>query len=668
MTEVGIEDLSIGNVEHPGTGWAENDWSNPAKGAYDVHGSWLVVLRNVRHGWIRRVHSFEADGNTLGTHMLSNGILVQDSRHVTVRDCDMQKVQYGGGGGNGYTYRIQNSQEILMADCAARYQRHGIVQSSMRNAGNVFHRVLTQETKRQTGGSGSTNGSGSDHHMHFSQSILFDMADADRDFYDARWRADWGTVAHGLTATNSVYWNTRGLGAHPSQGNLVRSAQYGHGFVIGTSGVHSSVDNSTVTSRTSPADFVEGVGSGDTLEPVSLYRDQFERRTGRVLADPAVSEAAGRRTLYSGPEAYALLAAAIDWGMADSPGRFQRWTQLEGPPATILDGSSRHSLVHLPQPGVYRFECRADNGWFSASREFQVELWSEPGENTSTEAGGDTYVRGDPYNFSNYGFAHPLPVKYARLELQREAYFQFPLAGDPSDALRAEVEITVTEPGERPAVEAFLTAGGWTETALTWNTRPAFIRTLGTFTPEGILRIPIDVADLVAAYQGGEPLSVGLRTAVETTAITTVASREAPDPGDRPRLVITRSGRSLYEQWAEAEFGPATVADPAQELTVWGKVADPDGDGVRNAFECVYGTDPQAFSPSSLKLDRDGILRFGVSHRADLPAVHWSNNLDTWDPLPPDEIRVSEVTESGYEAWLQVPAPAPGSFLRLVVP
>ncbi len=37
---------------------------------------------------------------------------------------------------------------------------------------------------------------------------------------------------------------------------------------------------------TAPEDFVEGVGQGDTLEPASLYEDQFARRVaGTVTRD-----------------------------------------------------------------------------------------------------------------------------------------------------------------------------------------------------------------------------------------------------------------------------------------------------------------------------------------------------------------------------------------------
>lgn len=408
LTGIGIEDISIGNIEHPGTsGWSESDFNDPSKSAYAVHASWMIQMENVRHGWIRNVHSFAHEENSLGTHMLSNGIRVLNSRNITLRDCDLQKVQYGGGGGNGYTYRFQNSQEVLVVDCAARYQRHGFVQSHMRNSGNVLHRVLSQETKQQTAGDGRTNGAGSDHHMHLSQSMLFDMATADRDFYDAHWRSTWGTVAHGLTSTNTVFWNTRGKQRHPARDHLVRSDQYGFGYVIGTSGASSIVDISVSTYRTEPADFVEGEGMGKTLQPASLYRDQLQKRTGLNIIDPEASVPSGLPTRYVGSTAEGLLSVIVDWGADNPDGRVVEWTQTAGPVAKIRDKTNPHSLVHLPEPGTYEFVCRIDNGWYASRLTVLLEL-AESGPSTyldwAEESFGPEVVADAGKEASRWGF------------------------------------------------------------------------------------------------------------------------------------------------------------------------------------------------------------------------------------------------------------------------
>lgn len=45
--------------------------------------------------------------------------------------------------------------------------------------------------------------------------------------------------------------------------------------------------------------------------------------------------------------------------------------------------------------------------------------------------------------------------------------------------------------------------------------------------------------------------------------------------------------------WADQNFGPATVSNPALNATVWGPGADPDNDGIPNVIEQSSGTDPK---------------------------------------------------------------------------
>lgn len=660
LTGVGVEHLSMGNVEHPGTsGWSEEDYNNPANSSYDVHDSWLIRMQNVRDGWIRGVTSFQADGNSLGTHMLSNGILILDSRNVTVRDCDMQKVQYGGGGGNGYTYRFQNSQEILLVNCAARYQRHGYVQSHMRNSGNVFHRVLTQDTKKQTAGSGTTNGSGSDHHMHLSQSMLFDQASADRDYYDARFRFAWGTVAHGLSAVGSVYWNTRGNQPAPSRSHLIRSDQFGYGYVIGTSGSTDSVDLSLNSSSTSPADFLEGEGAGGTLEPQSLYLDQLLKRTGLTYADPEIAWSPGMATLYAGEAAYALLSVDPLWQAANPDGRVVRWNQANGPAsATILHPDDAQTLVHLPVPGIYSFDCMIDNGWLSTNGSIVLELRPEAPTQVTIYPEADGYVRGGTYAGTNFGQESELWVKYStNSDFERKSFIRFPIANDPSQATAAYVELTVTDPAESPDLDVFLTGGSFTDGTLTWNTRPTASTSLGQFVIETTISIPIPITELINQYAADGTLGIGLSTTIPTTGITRFGSREAADETIRPRLLIDLPGAPGYPTWAEAEFGPATVANPALEADTWGPDADPDKDRLTNILERSLGGNPNSFTPQPLSFnDEASAIRFAAATGTPLPDIEFSTNLSGWGVVDKADYRILSVGTDWVD--FEVPAPA----------
>jgi hypothetical protein len=194
----------------------------------------------------------------------------------------MRRPQYGGGGGNGYMYRLQNSNECLLKQCVADFSRHGFVISHAGTSGNVFHQCEDRETARATGSSSAgytTSGSGSDNHMHFSHSNLWDQCHAHNSFYTAHHRLALGsTPSHGVTSAHAVYWNTSGSGTRydDSSSPIVRSEQLNYGYIIGTkatSGTAYFASNPTGGS-TSPADHIEGacsrVAVENRLSPVGL--------------------------------------------------------------------------------------------------------------------------------------------------------------------------------------------------------------------------------------------------------------------------------------------------------------------------------------------------------------------------------------------------------------
>lgn len=306
LSDVGLEHFSIGNVQHPGRDFGENNYRTPDTAAYDAHGSFLIRVSGSYDSWVSHVHSFQPVGNTTTCHMLSNGIGLSRCFRVTIRNTSMRRSQFGGGGGNGYMFRVQNSNENLLVECVADFSRHGFVLSHAGSSGNVFLRCEDRHTARSTGSSGSynTSGSGSDHHMHFSHSNLFDSCLAHDSFFTASHRGRSGGTPHGLSSAHGVYWNMRGSGSRYS--TIVRSEQARYGYVIGTSGPQSRVSTPT-GGNTAPEDHSEGVGRGETLEPQSLYEDQFARRTG----------GASRQT-------------SAEWGQPALLLEEQEWTNAEG--------------------------------------------------------------------------------------------------------------------------------------------------------------------------------------------------------------------------------------------------------------------------------------------------------------------------------------------------
>ena len=286
LEEVGMEGFSIGNIQHPKVketeGWGLIDFTKEGNGAYDVHASAAITMNHVRNSWISNIASYHPAENQTAAHILSNGIVIQESRGVTIADCDFERALYGGGGGNGYMFRLQYSNECLVRDSVCHYSRHGFVVAGMASSGNVFLRGTAGHTQVQVAGLGVTAGKGSDHHMYLSQSDLIDSVTLDGDFFDAHYRTSgntFGTPAHGQTSVHSVYWNLKGLSYHPKHEYIVHSDQARWGYIIGTSGKVSGVaTDSLAADKTAPVDFTEGVGKGEALQPQSLYLDQLRRR------------------------------------------------------------------------------------------------------------------------------------------------------------------------------------------------------------------------------------------------------------------------------------------------------------------------------------------------------------------------------------------------------
>jgi len=317
LSEVGMENFSIGNAQiNIATGWGEEDYSTAGTAAYNAHASYAINFSKVRNGWIRNVHSYKPSGNTSGAHLLSNGILLEQSRGVTLDSCSMSYGQYGGGGGNGYMYRI-SANEILLQNSKAEFARHGFVLSHMLASGNVFLRNQDIDGGKQTGltGSMTTAGKGSDHHMHFSHSNLFDMCYSRNSNFQAAYRPYGSDPKHNITAAHSTYWNTTGEGTGVESKNyLIISQQAGYGYIIGTQGTRTQVSNAatgTVLTKTAPLDSIEGIGTGEDLYPQSLYEDQLAKRM--ALKEPVRNrKILGQKTTIT------------KWKDFDLLGRYQR--------------------------------------------------------------------------------------------------------------------------------------------------------------------------------------------------------------------------------------------------------------------------------------------------------------------------------------------------------
>lgn len=267
LREVALKNVGVANA----VGW-EDAWSKDQV--------YAVAMVGVRDGWVDGVTSFvspgaPAEGNGAGRHLQSGGISVQRSARVTIMNTRLELPQHRGGGGNGYLFEVSQSSEVLVRDCVGRAGRHNFIQNwGFGASGIVWLRVHSAEGKSVAIMDSEFGTVGlSEFHHSLATANLIDQSRLD-DGWGAVNRGAWSSGA-GHSATQSAVWNADGSG-------VVRSRQFGHGYVIGA-GEELEVETSLETAdaiETAPEDWVEGPGKVGALEPPSLYEDQRARRLG----------------------------------------------------------------------------------------------------------------------------------------------------------------------------------------------------------------------------------------------------------------------------------------------------------------------------------------------------------------------------------------------------
>lgn len=267
LREVGVERLGLSNA----TTW-DAAWSGT-----QVH---VLDLVGVDNAWVREVSSFASPagpkaGSGVGAHLQSSGILVLNAKRVTVSDTKMGYAMNRGGGGNGYLFEMRQSSEILFRDCEGTAGRHNFIQNwGFGTTGSVWLRVKSAEGRALIEKDSKVGTTGySEFHHSLATANLIDASTFD-DGVSIVNRGLESTGA-GHTGTQNVFWGARGVG-------VLRSLQFGVGYVIGTDGLEVITSSETllIGPGTAPDDFVEGVGAANTLVPASLYEDQRKRRLG----------------------------------------------------------------------------------------------------------------------------------------------------------------------------------------------------------------------------------------------------------------------------------------------------------------------------------------------------------------------------------------------------
>jgi hypothetical protein len=258
ICEVGVRDLALSNA----VAW-DDAWANDR-----AH---VLELTAVKDAFVQNVESHASafspqTGDGAGDHLQSGGIIVTFSKRVTVADCRLSFAEHRGGGGNGYLFEVRQSDEILFRDCVGRRGRHNFIQNwGFGVTGCVWLRCRSYEGEALNEFLGVLVPivGHSEYHHSLATANLVDRCTVD-DGWSALNRGTMSTGA-GHTATQCVFWNTTGSG-------LLRSTQFGIGYVIGT--------GPDLRLSVTGDDWLEAEGQAADLTPSSLYEAQFEKRTG----------------------------------------------------------------------------------------------------------------------------------------------------------------------------------------------------------------------------------------------------------------------------------------------------------------------------------------------------------------------------------------------------
>jgi len=263
------------------SGLGESAYDVVGTAAYDISGSLAIDFKHVVNSWIRNVKTYRPTSYTNPWHIHSRGIRLRHTRQVTIQNVDIRNSEYTGGNGNGYLIALAGN-DNLVTSSHVENGRHNLSLAQMSSNGNVIHRV--------------TSGYGwhlSDFHQHLAMSNLIDNYSATKNAFESRNRSAIGDGHHGITSSQTVFWNAKGNEPYPRRNldgdvvdYIIHSDQHGWGYVIGTSGTTYKVKTTQYSTTTNPIDFVEGVGQGNNLVPQSLYEDQLARRLGNKTSTP----------------------------------------------------------------------------------------------------------------------------------------------------------------------------------------------------------------------------------------------------------------------------------------------------------------------------------------------------------------------------------------------
>ena len=116
LTGVGMVGIGVSDATDWEAAWAQDQ----------VH---AVAFDGVDQAFMQDVASFAGPGADGHFHLQSGGVLVRNSRRVTLADSHFANPQNRGEGGNGYLIEVRTSNQVLVRDSSAVNGRHNLIQN-----------------------------------------------------------------------------------------------------------------------------------------------------------------------------------------------------------------------------------------------------------------------------------------------------------------------------------------------------------------------------------------------------------------------------------------------------------------------------------------------------------------------------------------------------------
>jgi endo-1,3(4)-beta-glucanase len=378
------------------------------------------------------------------------------------------------------------------------------------------------------------------------------------------------------------------------------------------------------------------------------------------------------------------------------------WTQLYGPSAAQLsDAAAVSPIISGLVEGIYRFRLDVDDGEFLDSAEVQVVVsfleefppqvsltrptgpLAEPLGKPVLLAASATDLDGEIDHVAFYSGSlrigaawGPPPYQFEWVPPAQGLHRLTAMAVDDSGltSLSAPVDLLV----EAPLPCGGTAANGDFSYEFTQNGSAHSL----TFIPEragvGQTTCILYYSTTGAAPFPGHPATPGVPFTLNAASGQTIYfyyTYSHPAGGERNTMdqIVSRTlgvcgepeppdAEAIVTAWRQAWFPPFILDDADARDTLWGDLADPDGDGYSNLIECLLGTDPLTPDHAAIAPGVDGAGQpvFTFSRRSHLPpgfaVIEWSTDLDSWSSS--GLIETIDDADPGIES-VQARPPAP---------